>query len=304
MVVLRGGDTIEVHAPAKLNLFLELLARRPDGFHELETLMVPVSIYDTLLVRSLSSPEIRLESHWTSGLFNRLGSSLGDLPPAESNIVFKAAKLLQEVSGTALGLEIVLTKRIPSQAGLGGASSDAAATLVAANLAWQLEWSREQLAMIAGQLGSDVPFFLFDGAAMCRGRGELIAPLGPTTPLHVVVVRPPEGISTPQVYRRCTVPENPVAASASISAILAGDPLATGRALVNRLQAPAAEISPWIGRMSEAFSRTDCLGHQMSGSGSSYYGICRNARHARRLAAQLEAARLGYVMCSIAGGAA
>jgi 4-diphosphocytidyl-2-C-methyl-D-erythritol kinase len=196
-----------------------------------------------------------------------------------------------------------LVKRIPAAAGLGGASSDAAAALVAANLGWNLGWTRERLMELAAELGSDVPFFLTEvGAAVCRGRGEQIAPLRAAR-LHVVVVRPPVGLSTPQVYRRC----RPAAAPASVQnlrqALECGNAAGVARQLANRLQAPAAELTTWIGQLEDEFSRQDCLGHQMSGSGSSYFGICRSARHAQRVASRLRARQAGMVYAAATAGA-
>jgi 4-diphosphocytidyl-2-C-methyl-D-erythritol kinase len=114
----------------------------------------------------------------------------------------------------------------------------------------------------------------------------------------VVVVRPPEGLSTPDVYRRCQPADKPLSAQALLADLARGDLASASRRMVNRLQAPAASLSPWIDRLSREFSRLDCLGHQMSGSGSSYFGICRNAPQARRLASQLRSRKLGNIYCT------
>jgi 4-diphosphocytidyl-2-C-methyl-D-erythritol kinase len=295
MVVRPRGNSWEVHAPAKLNLHLEILARRTDGFHEIETLMLSVSLYDTLQVRSRHDGRIEFHCRWSPGLLARFGDSLGDLPGDDANIVLRAVKLLRKEAGVALGSTITLHKRIPSQAGLGGASSDAAAALVAANEAWELGWPRERLAELAGRLGSDIPFFLFDGAAICRGRGERIEPLDRTPPLWVVIVRPPQGLSTPAVYKACRVPSSPAAIGPLVESLRRGDAAEVAKRMMNRLQTPAEELLPGVVQLRDLFARTDCLGHQMSGSGSSYFGICRSARHARRIACQLAASQLGLV---------
>ena len=150
---------------------------------------------------------------------------------------------------------------------------------------------------MAARIGSDVPFFLAPrtrGSAMavCRGRGEQIEPLASMPKLHFVLTRPPEGLSTPRVYQRCQIPSRPVSVEPLIAALRRGDPLA-GRLLMNRLQRPAAELSPWIRRLSALFAQMDCIGHQMSGSGSSYFGVCRSARQARCLASRIRAAGYG-----------
>lgn len=304
MVVRPRGNYLEVHAPAKLNLHLEILARRPDGFHEIETLMVPVSLYDTLqFLPRTDDDRLTLDCSWAPGLQAQSGASLGDLPPAETNIVYRALELLRRESGVTSGADVRLIKRIPSQAGLGGASSDAAAALLAANVGWQLHWSRPRLAELAGRLGSDIPFFFTGGAAICRGRGEKIEPLGTVPPLAIVIVRPAEGLATPAVYKACRVPEQPADSKALSQSLARGDASSVGSRLMNRLQAPAEQLCSAVAVLREAFSRTDCLGHQMSGSGSSYFGIGRNPAHARRLAARLRAQRLGLVAWGVAGAA-
>jgi 4-diphosphocytidyl-2-C-methyl-D-erythritol kinase len=296
---------IIIETPAKLNLFLELLAKRPDGFHEIETLMTAINIYDRLYVTSLSEGQTQLTCRWASGMEalsasrirNDTATTLDALPMGSDNIVWKAVERLRQRAGIAAGIAIHLVKRIPAAAGLGGASSDAAAVLVAANRLWRLGWSREQLSEVAADIGSDVPFFLARreagvGMAVCRGRGERIEPLTGMPQLHFVVVRPPAGLSTPKVYQRCKVPSKPASVEPLITSLRRGDYL-SGQLLVNRLQPPAEELSPWISRLSALFAKTDCLGHQMSGSGSSYFGICRNARQARCLASRIRAAGLG-----------
>ncbi|HTU25117.1 MAG TPA: hypothetical protein VMF30_06955 [Pirellulales bacterium] len=194
-----------------------------------------------------------------------------------------------------MGATIRLLKRIPSAAGLGGGSSDAAATLVAGNLAWRIHWPLVRLMELAAELGSDVPFFLTRGAAICRGRGERVESLGNTAPLHAVVVRPPQGLSTAEVYARCVPGAPRRSVEPLVAALRRGDFRQIGRGIFNRLEQPAAELSAWIGRLRREFSRLDCTGAQMSGSGTSFFGICRHALHARRVAGQLRARGLGHV---------
>ena len=188
-------------------------------------------------------------------------------------------------------------KRIPSAAGLGGASSDAAAMLVAANVAWNLRWSFDRLLTLAAKLGSDVPFFLGivglgAGAAVCRGRGEILEPYRGLTRCHFVLVRPPQGLSTADVYRRCCVPGSPTQLTAWFtSERISASQL--GRLLLNRLQPAASELTPWINRLAGQFTRLQLLGHQMSGSGTCYFGVASNASHARRAVRKLHATGMG-----------
>jgi len=168
MLIRQDGAALRVDAPAKLNLFLEVLGRRDDGFHELETLMVTISLHDTLRFTEEPTPAIRLRCHGRGGVD-------GAVPAGDDNLVVRAAKLLQEHSGTSRGATIDLWKRIPLSAGLAGGSTDAAAALVALDRLWELGLAPEELLSLAAELGSDVAFFVRGvPAAICRGRGEEI----------------------------------------------------------------------------------------------------------------------------------
>ena len=295
-------------APAKINLFLEVLARRDDGFHEIETLMAPVAIYDTLWFTPQAEGNIELACRWAApGRAQRGTAPLqpsdefspdppggppwpapwGDLPPAEKNLAYRAVSLLRERAGVKAGALMRLVKRIPSAAGLGGASSDAAYALLAANEGWNLHWPRPRLMELAAELGSDVGFFLGRGAAVCRGRGERIESADGLPPLHVVVARPPTGLSTAAVYADCRPAEKPRRLEPLLHSLRAGNIAAAGAALVNRLQAPAERLSPQAALLSRELASLDVEGRQMSGSGSSYFALCRSARHAKCVAARL-----------------
>ena len=264
--------------------------------------MVPISIFDTMYFSVHSERRIGITCRWASGLDaqnpadrSRHGRVWEDLPEETDNIVVKVLERLRLRSGMESGASIRLIKRIPAAAGLGGASSDAAAVLEAANRAWRLNWSRDRLAEVAAEVGSDVPFFCHPGAAICRGRGERIDRVGGLTRLHMVIVRPPFGLSTPDVYQHCSPARSANRVEGILKAARQGNATSVGRLLFNRLQQAAERLSPWIGKLRRAFDRQDCLGHQMSGSGTSYFGICRHAGHARRIAGRLRAARLGAV---------
>lgn len=289
MHVHRSASGLVAAAPAKLNLFLEVLAKRDDGFHEIETLMAPIAWYDTLVFAPGPRGTLTLSCHASRDV------GALELPHGEDNLVLRGLRRLAERSGTAQGGHITLYKRIPLAAGLAGGSSDAAAALSLANEGWQLHWSRAQLAEIAAELGSDVPFFLGRGAAVCRGRGEKIEPLANLGTWHFVIVRPPVGLSTAQVYRACAPAAQPRCAAPLAEALRHGCPARAGQLLHNQLQAAAATLTPWIDRLRREFARLDCLGHQMSGSGTSYFGLCRNARHALRIGAILKSRGLGVV---------
>ena len=291
-------------APAKVNLYLEILGRRFDGFHELETLMVPLGIYDSLCLTPLQAGaptqagpiELVVRSPKGSGL------AIDSIPTDEGNLVVSALQLLQQRSGFESGARVQLCKRIPIGAGLGGGSSDAAAALALANRAWKLNWNRQQLAEVAQEIGSDVAFFLANRPAICRGRGEQVEPIQGIPPLHWVVVKPPTTLQTSVVYAKNAEHSDnglPKVASAGLETLLQSlrrgtignlQPL-----IVNHLQSAAARISPWIDRLASAFGRLDFSAHQMTGSGSAYFGVCRSTRHANRLAAVLRNLGLGSV---------
>jgi 4-diphosphocytidyl-2-C-methyl-D-erythritol kinase len=313
----RHSDGIEVLAPAKLNLFFEVLAKRPDGFHEVLTLMAPLDIYDTVVVRDVppvgGKPKDRivLDCAWAAGLQTPPFATAGavssgsfdaeDLPKGNDNIAVRAIELLRERAGIERSAAIRLTKRIPSAAGLGGGSSDAAAAMVAANAAWKLDWPIERLGQLAAELGSDIPFFLHSGPAVCRGRGELIEPVRRFGRLHVVVVRPPAGLSTAAVYKSCRPSARPESVEPLLDGLRRGDVGKVGRRLYNALVPAAKSLSPWIERLADEFARMDCLGSQMSGSGTSYFGICRSTLHAQAVAGRLRARRLGRVFTAACG---
>jgi 4-diphosphocytidyl-2-C-methyl-D-erythritol kinase len=294
MHLLRNGSSIVVHAPAKVNLYFEVLGKRSDGYHEIETLMCPISLYDTLCVSETSDSRIRFECTIASSAAP--GDSWGgDVPSGGTNLVVRAVEWLRRRTGANRGIAIRLVKRIPTAAGLGGGSSDAAAALIATNALWNLGLSQAELWRGAAELGSDVPFFLAGGAAICRGRGEHVEPVMDIGKLHLVVVRPPAGLSTADVYRACRVPEQPQSPKPLLEALARGDQPQIGRLLLNRLAPAAAGLSTWMERLRVRLAGLDLVGYSMSGSGSAWYGICRHAGQARRLASRLRAMRAGSV---------
>ncbi|MBI1249413.1 4-(cytidine 5'-diphospho)-2-C-methyl-D-erythritol kinase [bacterium] len=305
MLFRRSASKVSVLAPAKINLFLELLGKRADGFHELETVMVAVSLFDRLEVFPTTSSDVTLDCAWDAGQVAQAtqlgdpGQLLGDLPPQESNLVYKAVKLLQEEENVAQGARLVLRKRIPSASGFGGASSDAAAALFAANLAWNLNLSIERLSELAANLGSDIPFFfhagqLGSGQALATGRGEKIDPFAGQR-LDLVLIRPEGGVSTAEAYRRCQLPEYPESSASILASLKSDQRRSIPRNLTNRLTPPARELSPSVDRLATTCEQLDVVAHQMSGSGSGYFAICRNRRHAMQIAGRLTARNVGMI---------
>ncbi len=251
--------TIRELAPAKINLFLQVLGRRTDNYHELVTVFQTISLHD----------EVELEpcSH---GI--QLICDASDLPAGSENLAYRAAALL--LPRTAGGVVIRLKKTIPWQAGLGGGSSDAAAVLRGLNGLWELGMSSSELAELAAQLGSDVPFFVYGGTAVGTGRGELIQPLHLSISLHLLVVKPPFGLSTPAVFRsyRPLLAEAP-SVDEFLQALNSGDQTLIGKLLHNDLEAAAFELRPELAQLKEKLLQNGALGCLLSGSGSSLFAI-------------------------------
>jgi len=183
-------------APAKLNLFLHVTGRRADGYHELQSLIVPIGLSDILDFESRED-----------GVISRSGDIVGAV---EHDLCVRAATMLQRESGTRLGVDIAVEKRIPAGSGMGGGSSDAATTLLALNRLWQLGWSRQKIASLALRPGADVPFFLGQGPALVEGIGERLTPLD-WPPTWLAVIFPQVAVSTAEIFSaaeltRCTKP--------------------------------------------------------------------------------------------------
>ena len=282
---------LEVLAPAKLNLFLEVLGGRPDGYHDIESLMVTVDLFDSLTLVDDPSGQITLHCDDPS------------LPTGPSNLVVQAAEALKLATGSDRGARIELRKAIPAQAGLAGGSSDAASTLAGLDRLWDLRTPPESLDAIAASIGSDVSFFRQGPCAICRGRGEVVEPWPLLEPLHFVLVCPPAGVSTADVYRNLTPPVRPRAIDGVLEALEAGDIPALGRGLFNRLQPVAERLEPSLGAIRDALAGLvgpSLDGHLMSGSGSAYFGLARDrdaAEDAARRLATLGLGRVRVVTC-------
>src|SRR5215813_5539309 len=182
---------MQVIAPAKINLSLRLLNRRGDGFHEIETLIAPISLCDEI--------KIELRSGKQKITFRCNDPSV---PKGEGNLVVRAANVFFEATKISSGVSIELKKTIPHGAGLGGGSSDAASTLLALNELFETNLAREALAKMAETIGSDVPFFIFQAAALCKGRGELVSPMKLKEKLSTLLLKPAFVISTAWAYSR------------------------------------------------------------------------------------------------------
>ncbi|WP_175517228.1 4-(cytidine 5'-diphospho)-2-C-methyl-D-erythritol kinase [Planctomicrobium piriforme] len=297
MRLSRQGQTLSVLAPAKLNLSLTVLGRRPDGYHNLETVMLSVRLYDSLQFSQAESNSIELDCR------NRCRPRL-PLANDERNLVIRAARLLQAETGCTRGVKISLTKRIPMEAGLGGGSSDAAATLVALNQFWELGLSQAQLHSLAAQLGSDVNFFLDSApAAFCTGRGEAIEPVPVAQPLHFMIVKPPFGLSTGKVFQQWWIDRSTsrIEQQAALRALARGDVRRVGQAIINDLQRPAQSLNGQLDEVLNELAKADVPGYGMTGSGSACFALCRDARQAAVLAGRWRQRGLGQVFAVSSG---
>lgn len=289
-------SSLLVHTPAKLNLFLEVLNKRPDGFHELETVMVMLGVYDTLRI-SPSNPSENPGADVSLRVLAGNSSETADIPCGPENLVIQAQALLKTHTGFTGGAAIHLWKRIPAQAGLAGGSSDAAAALAGLNQFWKLGLSLNELRELAARLGSDVPFFLSPSrSAVCRGRGEIIEPFDAPLALYFVVVKPESGLSTPEVFRNWKPLGTTRSANNLIDELRRGPKNSLARWMHNALEAPAAELNADVSRLRDEFSKAPFSGHMMSGSGTAYFGICRHRRQAEFAAARLSSRRIGSVI--------
>lgn len=266
--------TLSLQAPAKVNLFLEILGRRPEGYHEVRTVLHAVAWRDRLHFRVRRSG-IVLEGD---------GAELG-----RRNLIWKAARALQRKLKRSPGIEVRIEKRIPSAAGLGGGSSDAAATLRAMTRLHGIEEDPHWLAEVAASVGSDVPFFLEGGTALCTGRGQRVVPVVPGRPLDFVLVVPEAGLDTPAVYRafKPSLTRRTKDATPFLRTWAEGEVRKLGRALFNRLEEPAFELAPELGQLKRRIAAMKPLGTLLSGSGSAFFALCADRSRALELADRL-----------------
>ena len=285
-------DGVAVCAPAKLNLSLQVLARRPDGFHEIESLMVPVTLHDRLRLWLRPEGGFSLSVRFRGQLARGNGRQLArDVPADDRNLVLRAVRLLAERAGVTAGLAIELAKEIPSGAGLAGGSSDAAAAMQAAARLWGLDWSADRLAALAAEIGSDIPWFFARSAGLVAGRGEQVLPVAGISPLPVVIACPAEGLSTAAVYAACQPDARRRGEAAALAAALTAGQLRRALPLLtNMLEPPARRLAPAVDRLLVSMARAGAVRPLLTGSGSACFSLCRTNTEARRLASRLEAA--------------
>lgn len=299
---------LRLRAPAKVNLVLAVLGRRPDGYHEVETILQEIGLWDDLRM------EVAEEGIHLSCSAIDLPTETSALPAADENLAYRAARLLQEMSGCRRGVRITLDKRIPIGAGLGGGSSDAAVVLWGLNRLWGLGWTREALQEAAKTLGSDVPAFLGGVTALGRGRGDLLESFPPLPPCWIVLVNPGFPLRTGWVYARLdeeserssdqeigggpacrqgrglTNPRDHITLLAL--AAQQGDLHGVANALYNSLEEVVAPRFPEVPAMGNALLEAGALGAAMTGSGPTVFGLFGDETSAR--AAAQKVAKRGW----------
>lgn len=292
--------TVTARAPAKVNMHLGVGPLRADGFHELRTVYLAVSLFDTVTVGPGEGLAVSVTGEGAGG----------DVPTDRRNLVWQAAELLAASAGMPADATIAVAKAIPAAAGLAGGSADAAATLVALDLLWGTRAAPGDLAGIAAQLGSDVPFSLLGGVALGRGRGEQVSPVLARRPTHWVLGIADEGLSTPAVYRELDrlreagrVPDGAELPSTEgvIAALRNGSPAALAAALSNDLQAPAFSLRPELRRALRAATDAGASAALVSGSGPTVAALVEDEEAAVRVAAVLAGAGVFRTVRAVQG---
>ncbi|MDU0206085.1 MULTISPECIES: 4-(cytidine 5'-diphospho)-2-C-methyl-D-erythritol kinase [Paenibacillus] len=250
-------------APAKINLSLDVLHKRPDGYHEVEMVMTMVDLADRIEMQELSRDTIIISSQ------------AGYIPLDEKNLAFQAARLIKDRYDVKQGVYIHLDKKIPVAAGLAGGSSDAAATLRGLNRLWNLNIPMEELQVLGAELGSDVPFCVTGGTAVARGRGEKLEPIVSPPQCWVVLAKPPINVSTSEIYGKLNAREikNHPSTENVLNAIrekqfdrLCGN-------LGNVLEEVTLDLYPEVRQLKECMQRLGADGVLMSGSGPTVFGL-------------------------------
>ena len=247
---------MQVVAPAKINLSLRVLGRRSDGFHEIETFISPISLCDTIKIEQRSGKQ-------------KIAFQCDDpsVPGGEGNLVMSAAKVFFDQAKVTGSVSIDLKKKIPHGAGLGGGSSDAASTLLALNEMFETNLPREALAKMAEMIGSDVPFFVFESAAVCKGRGELVSPTRLRQALPLLLLKPQFGIPTQWAYSRWQD-------SREIPGISYGGQQFNQQTFVNDLERPVFEKFVFLAQLKMWLLKQPEVGAAlMSGSGSTVFAV-------------------------------
>jgi 4-diphosphocytidyl-2-C-methyl-D-erythritol kinase len=265
---------VKIRAPAKINLGLRVVGQRSDGYHLIDTVMVPVSLYDDLEISTAGGAATKRAARLTVSCDHPL------VPSGKKNIAYRAAALFLDEYAIDSEVHIDIVKRIPVGAGLGGGSSDAAATLLALNRLFHVRSPVRKLMRLAASLGADVPFFIGGVPARARGIGERLSPLTSLPRLWVVILYPEIVVSTAWVYRSVRVKLTKPTVNTSITTLLKNPEF--GGLLVNDLEPVTMARYPRVGALKGKLIHAGATGALMSGSGSAVFGIFNSLTKARR----------------------
>ncbi|ADV04687.1 4-(cytidine 5'-diphospho)-2-C-methyl-D-erythritol kinase [Staphylococcus pseudintermedius] len=259
-------------APAKINLTLDTLYKRDDGYHEVEMIMTTIDLSDRLSFEKRNDSRIVLKVDETF------------IPSDDRNLAYRAALLMKETYQIKQGVTITLEKNIPVAAGLAGGSSDAAATMRGMNRLFELNRSLDELSELSAAIGSDVPFCVYGTTALCKGRGEILEILPKTPSAWVIVAKPQAGLSTPEIYGGLDLSQPfPVHTEQCLKAIEENDYDALCKSLSNRLEPVSMQLQPEIAKIKTNMLNNGADGALMSGSGPTVYGFAQRERQARHI---------------------
>lgn len=258
-------------APAKINLSLDVLGRRDDGYHNVEMVMTTIDLYDRIELHSLNEDKIKVS------LWSRY------VPNDERNLAYKAAALLRSKYHISQGVHIKIEKNIPVSAGLGGGSSNAAAVLRGLNKLWKLNLSMEELALLGSAIGSDVPFCVYGKTAIARGRGEIIEKLPSPPTCWVVLAKPALGVSSRTIFHKYIHEERPRTSQPIIQALEEKNFLKLCQSINNVLEHVTFESYPQVRQMKDKMVKYGASGVLMSGSGPTIYGLVQHHGKAKRI---------------------
>ena len=281
-------DTIALRALAKINLGLDVLGRRDNGYHDVRMVMQTIYLYDNVTIKKTEKAEIRLKTN------------LFYLPINEDNIAYKAAKMLIDEFSLTEGVEITLEKHIPVSAGLAGGSSNAAPVLVGMNRLFSLGLTQEELMERGVRLGADVPYCVMRGTVLAEGIGEILTPLPPLPKCYILIAKPGINVSTKDVYEKLDSKE--ITSHPDIDGILEGlqkqDLCKVVSSMGNVLEAVTVEMYPVIDQIKLAMKEAGAMNAMMSGSGPTVFGIFDNleaAKDAQRMIRSSNLAKQVYV---------
>lgn len=265
-------EQIHLKSRAKINLSLDVLGKRDDGYYEIETIMQQINLYDNIYISKRNDNQIKISTNCEY------------IPVNTSNIAYKAADKLRETVGISKGVDIYIDKKIPVSAGLAGGSSNAAMVLEGLNKLWDLGLTQGELMIMGENIGADVPFCILGGTALAKGKGEKLTVIRPAIKdMWIVLAKPSISISTGEIYRQLNLSKikNRPDTAGLIHAIEEGNIYGISNNMGNVLESVTETKHPIVTEVKRKMMEYNCLGSGMSGSGPTVFGICKNYKRAK-----------------------